>query len=421
MELLSPAGSLEKLRVAYRYGADAAYVGIHGFSLRTHADTIFPSSEDDDESAIGALGELKKSGNRRRRLYGALNLFAHPRDLRLLPDVLQRLARYPLDALIIADIGLIDVVRRYMPDVELHLSTQANCTNGEAARLYHRLGFSRIVPARELSLEEIADIRAAAPEVELEVFVHGAMCMSYSGRCFLSSATTGRSANRGDCAHTCRWHYALMEEKRPGEYYPIEEDGRFSTILSSRDLMLYDHVEKLAAAGIGAIKIEGRMKSALYTAITTSAYRCAVDRTDGPSGPQDRQWRDLLFALSHREYTTGFLLGDEKVHTPAGDPRKSSIRLMGIAGAPHDSIEGGVFFEAKNTVYTGGKFLMLLPRGSLHEVTVKDIFNPDGIRSGRAIQGTPAILQCAFSESVPPEDLEDAILIGRILAPTGGR
>ncbi|MFW5696086.1 MAG: peptidase U32 family protein, partial [Alkalispirochaeta sp.] len=275
MELLSPAGNLEKLATAFRYGADAAYIGVAGFSLRAHADTL----GGDPKQMAARIREIKPPG---RRLYAALNLFAHQQDLDRLPEALEVLHELPIDAVILADIGLIDPVTTALPEVELHLSTQANCTNAAAAKLYHRLGFSRIVPARELSLDEVKAIKDAVPGLELEVFVHGAMCMAYSGRCVMSDVMAGRSANRGDCAQSCRWkysveHYRLEEEQRPGEYIPVETDGRFTTILSSRDLMLFDHVAELMSAGVDAAKIEGRMKSSLYTAAVTRSYRAAID------------------------------------------------------------------------------------------------------------------------------------------------
>ncbi len=412
MELLAPAGNLEKLRIAYRYGADAAYIGIRDFSLRSYADTILSS---DDEATAATIRKLKATDGRPRRLYGALNLFAREDDLKRLPAVLQRLSRYPLDALIVADIGLVDIVQHHLPDMELHLSTQANCTNSEAARLYHRLGFSRIVAARELTLKEIAEIRDAVPEVELEVFVHGAMCMAYSGRCFLSSSMSGRSANRGDCAHSCRWHYALTEEKRPGEYYPIEEAGGYSTILSSRDLMLFDHLETLRGAGVSAVKIEGRMKSALYTAVATGAYRSALD------GQPADYWRQLLFELTHRTYTTGFLLGDETVHHPAEETSPAHIRLMGILGlvTSTDSAPGRHTVEAKNTIYPGDDLVLLLPGTPPQSVKVAELNDEKGNRIEKAIQGTPATI--VLDPPVPPQRGSDGILVKSVLASQAGR
>jgi putative protease len=343
MELLAPAGNLEKLATAYRYGADAAYIGVHGFSLRAWADTLSGDPGGSSSAGEGPLDgadlatELRRIKPPGKRLYAALNLFAHDEDLRRLPATLAGLRGLPIDAVIIADLGLIDTVRRELPDVELHLSTQANCTNAAAARLYHRLGFSRIIPSRELSLPEIRTIKEAVPELGVEVFVHGAMCMAYSGRCFLSDFMADRSANRGDCAQSCRWNYRveryhLEEEKRPGEYLTAETDGRFTAILSSRDLNLFDYLAEITAAGVDAIKIEGRMKSSLYVATVTRAYRAALD------GTADRDAHRLaLDTVSHREYTTGFLVDDGTVSTPAARPAAGTYRMMGILEEPSGS------------------------------------------------------------------------------------
>ncbi len=365
MELLAPAGNLEKLATAYRYGADAAYIGVAGFSLRAHADTLGT----DPVQTAARIREITPAG---RRLYAALNLFAHQQDLDRLPEALEVLQELPVDAVILADIGLIDPVTAALPDVELHLSTQANCTNAAAAKLYHRLGFSRIVPARELSLDEVKAIKDAVPGLELEVFVHGAMCMAYSGRCVMSDVMAGRSANRGDCAQSCRWkysveHYRLEEEQRPGEYIPVEADGRFTTILSSRDLMLFDHVAELMAAGVDAAKIEGRMKSSLYTAAVTRSYRAAIDAAAGGRIDLAAHRREL-FRISHREYTTGFLLGDETVHSPARESTGPDFRLMGVLEAP---AAGGWAITVKNTIHRGQE-IQYLPASSQGPTQIHD-------------------------------------------------
>ena len=400
MELLSPAGSLEKLRIAYRYGADAAYIGIGGFSLRSSAEAIDPKRLLADDALLertaGELRSLKEMAGRPRRLYATLNLFAHEHDLHDVEPVLTAIRELPIDALIVADIGLVEPIRRVLPEMRLHLSTQANCTNSGAARVYRQLGFSRIVAARELSLAEIGAINAAVPDLEIEVFVHGAMCMSYSGRCFLSAAMTGRSANRGDCAHSCRWNYALVEEQRPGEYWPIEEDGRFSTVLSSRDLMLYDYIDRLREAGVASLKIEGRMKSALYTAITTGAYRHAVDTANGQDSAISGQWRSLLDALSHRPYTAGFAVEDETVHHPAGRSGSAQFRLMGIV-RESESGEGPVGtvyrVETKNAIHRDRSLNVLTPDGMIAEIPEPELFDTNGAPVHRIIQGHPGYIR----------------------------
>lgn len=416
MELLAPAGNLEKLRIAYRYGADAAYIGIHGFSLRSAADTIGLAEAEEQATLADQLASLKQITGQPKKLYAALNLFAHQRDFETLPEVLASVAALPLDALIVADIGLIEPIRRVMPEIELHLSTQANCTNAAAARLYGRLGFRRIVAARELTIDEVKEIKDAVPEIEIETFVHGAMCMSYSGRCFLSSAMTGRSANRGDCAHSCRWRYALVEEKRPGEYYPITEDGGYSTILSSRDLMLFDHIDDLSRAGVTAVKIEGRMKSALYTAITTGAYRAAIDATrstehrgtdttSAPDEPLLDHWRSLLFTVPHRTYTAGFLFNDLLVHVPADAPEPASYRLMGILRERIDT--GRWTVDIKNAIYRGSELFVIDATGVARDVTVAGIFDAEDRPADRAVNGRPASVE--FDPTIA-EISADAIL-----------
>ncbi len=328
MELLAPAGNPEKLEVVYRYGADAAYIGLGDFSLRQRADNVDPG----DPSELAAeLISIKGS----RRLYGTLNIYFQDRDLIRLEEQIDKIAALPLDALIISDIGVLPLVRRAMPDMELHLSTQANCTNSEAARLYHDLGFTRIVPARELSLREIEAIKHAVPEVELELFVHGAMCVAYSGRCLLSAWTAGRSGNRGDCAHSCRWNYrlAIEEAQRPGEYLPVEEGAGFTTIMSSKDLCMINHLAALRDAGADALKIEGRVKSAYYAAIVTRAYRKELDRlADGSDPESSRPYVDELYNVSHREFSTGFFFGDPDAVVPSDARYNQRYRFMGSVG-----------------------------------------------------------------------------------------
>jgi putative protease len=319
MELVSPAGNLEKLKYAYLFGADAAYIGIKNFSLRTRADNL----ETDDYSLI-----RKIKGN--KKLYGALNIFFHDFDIKNLENELDHIAEYPFDALIISDIGILKTVRKRFPDTELHLSTQANCTNSESAKLYKDLGFTRIIPARELSLNEIENIKNRV-NIEIEVFVHGAICLAYSGRCFLSRYMTGRSANKGDCAHSCRWYYKILEEqKRPGEYFPIIEGENFTTILSSKDLCLIDHLDKLKNAGIDSLKIEGRMKSIYYTAITARAYRKALDSLDGKVIPELDKYREELYKVSHREFSTGFFFDREDIQHPNMESYFRKYMFLGI-------------------------------------------------------------------------------------------
>lgn len=335
MELLSPAGNLEKLKYAWQYGADAAYIGMKGFSLRAKADNF-------GEEEFTKIRRWKGD----KKLYCALNIYFHNQDLRQLEERIETFQPYPFDAFIISDPGVIPLVRKYFPGKELHLSTQANATNWEAVQFYGDMGFSRVILGREVSLEEIAEIKVRVPHVELEVFAHGAMCLAYSGRCFLSSWMTGRSGNDGSCAHSCRWNYRvkgageeeiprdlyLEEEERPGEFYPIEEGENYTTILSSRDLMMVDHLGKLKEAGVDSIKIEGRMKSIYYAAVVTRAYRKALDRLDGKQVPGWKEYREELNKVSHREFSTGFFFGREDISRPTEQSYQRSFLFMGALG-----------------------------------------------------------------------------------------
>jgi putative protease len=321
MELVAPAGNLEKLKYAYLFGADAVYIGIKNFSLRARADNF----SGDEYRTIKTLKGTRK-------LYGALNIFYHDKDIKRLEEELDYIAEYPFDAFIIADMGIAALLKKRFPHVALHLSTQANCVNARTARIYQDLGFTRIIPGRELSLDEIATLKAQT-DLEIEVFVHGAMCVAYSGRCLLSRYMTGRSANAGDCAHSCRWQYQLLEEERPGEYFPVIEGENFTTILSSRDLCMIDHLQELKAAGVAALKIEGRMKSIYYTAITTRAYRKALEQLHGHSVPELDAYKAELGNVSHREFSTGFFFGRDEIEKPSRLSYLRNYIFMGTLGA----------------------------------------------------------------------------------------
>ena len=302
IELLSPAGNYEKLATAFNYGADAAYMGMTEFSLRANAGNF--SIEEAEK--VRALKE--KTG---KKVYCTLNILFREKQMEKLLSEKDEIGSWPFDAFIVSDIGTVPFLRKNFPEKELHLSTQASCLNSESVKMYRDMGFKRIILGREASLDDIRRIKDKVPEMELEAFVHGAMCMSYSGRCMLSSFLTGRSANRGDCSHTCRWNYrmyALEEEERKGHYYPIEENDGYTTILSSKDLCMIDHVKKLEEAGLSSLKIEGRMKSVYYVAVVTRAYRKAID--DAPD--KDEYKRDI-FDVSHREFTTGFFFKDDPI------------------------------------------------------------------------------------------------------------
>lgn len=336
IELLSPAGNYDKLAAAFSYGADAAYMGMTEFSLRRNAGNF--SAEEIEK--VKALKE--KTG---KRLYCTMNILFHQRDMERIQTMADEIRSWPFDAFIISDIGLVPFLQRNFPEREMHLSTQASCLNSESVKMYRSMGFSRVILGREASIDDIKRIRDAVPDMELEAFVHGAMCMAYSGRCLLSAHLAGRSGNQGDCSHTCRWnyklHYALEEEERPGVYYPIEEENGYTTILSSKDLCMIDHVKELEDAGLSSLKIEGRMKSIYYVAIVTRAYRKALD-----NDPDFETYRRDLFDVSHREYTTGFFFSNGPVDAASDVSRPTSYgyernyMFLGIVGK---EIEKGVF------------------------------------------------------------------------------
>ncbi|MCK4535573.1 MAG: U32 family peptidase [Desulfuromonadales bacterium] len=317
-ELLAPAGNLEKLATALLYGADAVYLGVERFSLRSQAGNL----------ALQDLGRaceiVHASGG---RAYLTLNAFLRPGEEDDCRRFLADLRPMPVDAYIVADPGMLSLVRDIDPDRELHLSTQANTCNAAAAQFWQSAGVKRLNLARELTLEEIRAVRAGT-QIELEVFVHGAMCVAYSGRCLLSAALTGRSANQGECAQSCRWEYRVEEAKRPGDFHPIEEDERGTYLFNSYDLCLIEHLPELIKAGVNSLKIEGRMKSAYYVAAVTRVYRAALDAyRDDPRGYRfDPEWLRELEKVSHRPYGAGFLFGnaDARIHPEDSGYRRST-------------------------------------------------------------------------------------------------
>ena len=346
IELLAPAGNREKLLTAFNFGADAAYMGMTNYSLRKNAGNFTAEELEDARKIKERFG---------RKLYCTMNILFSEDQIRDVEAFLPTLKDSPFDAFIITDLGLVDLFHKYLPDKELHLSTQASCINSSAAKLYHRLGFRRVILGREASLDDIKRIKDAVPELELEAFVHGAMCMSYSGRCMLSSFLTGRGANQGDCSHTCRWnyklHYALEEEERKGMYFPIEEQDGYTTILSSKDLCMIDHLDDLVASGLSSLKIEGRMKSIYYIALVTRAYRKALDKD-----PDFSLYRDDLFNVSHREYSTGFFYGHDAIDVNDIDKPTSYgyQREYLFLGTVKDEVSPGIWsIDIKNQLRKG--------------------------------------------------------------------
>jgi putative protease len=302
-ELLIPAGNLEKLRTAVLYGADAVYVGVSGLSLRASQAEF---GMEDLETGI------REAHLKNVKVYGAINIFAKNSDLILAERLIQQLADMNIDGFILSDPGILSLTRKLAPGVPLHLSTQANTTNREAVKFWQAQGVSRIVLARELSLAEISEIAVDCPGVELEIFAHGAMCMAYSGRCFLSAMRTGRSGNHGECTQPCRWEYLLVESTRPKDPWLLEEDQRYSYLLSSKDLCMIQYLPEILAAGICSLKVEGRMKSQYYVAVVTRAYRQVIDAFMKSSGQYqfNSEWLEELAKVSNRGFTTGFYFAE---------------------------------------------------------------------------------------------------------------
>ena len=302
IELLAPAGDMERLHMALAYGADAVYLAGTSFGMRSFAGNFTP----EELRAAVQLAHAKGV-----RVHVTCNTMPRNDEVARLPEWLEFLQDAGVDAVIAADVGVLSLAKRHAPKVQVHISTQASIVNYQSATAWHELGASRVILARELSLDEIRQIRAKTPKtLEIEAFVHGAMCVSYSGRCLLSNYMTdaSRDSNRGACAQPCRYQYALMEEKRPGEYFPVFEDEKGTYIMNSRDMCMIDHVKELMDAGLDSLKIEGRAKSAYYAAIITSASRHAIDAAVAGQ-PLDPVWRDEVEKVSHRHYSTGFYFG----------------------------------------------------------------------------------------------------------------
>jgi len=368
-ELLAPAGNLEKLKYAIAYGADAVYLGSLNFGLRVQAAAF------DEYSMEQGLAYAHRHGV---KVYVTLNIFAHNKDLEELPDYICLLNRLGVDGVIVSDPGVFTLVQELAPNLNIHVSTQANTTNWRSAKLWETLGAKRVILARELNLEEIAIIRNKI-NIELEAFVHGAMCISYSGRCLLSNYFTGRNANLGDCAQSCRWKYNLVEEKRPGEFFPIYEDELGSYILSSRDLCLLSYLPELVSAGVTSFKIEGRVKSVHYLATITSVYRQAIDSylADPDNYHVKQDWLEEISKVSNREYTTGFINSSQPTEMPSAIPIcQPAYTFVGvILGYSQDL--GMLCLEQRNRFQLGETLEILTPEHDIMQITVKELFDAD--------------------------------------------
>ncbi len=372
-ELLVPAGNLETLKEAVIFGADAVYAGWEKYSLRAGAKNL------SDKELREGIAFAHKHGV---KVYVAANAYLRDIDIPGANHFLYTMERLGPDALIVSDPAMFLLAREICPAIDLHVSTQANTTNGMTASFWHGLGAKRVVMARELSLQELAFERNMLPEdLEMEVFVHGAMCVSYSGRCLLSSYLAGRDANQGACTHPCRWKYSLMEEKRPGQYLPVFEDENGSYIMNSADLCMIDHIPELCIAGIDSLKIEGRMKSALYVAVVTRAYRRAID--DFFADPEiykekiPRYLREVG-ECTHRKFSTGFYFGkpDETAMIYEGSTYTTEYTFLGIVGRGNG--RGYYRIEQKNKFSVGETIEIVEPNGDNIEVIVRDILNENG-------------------------------------------
>ena len=394
-ELLAPAGNMEKLHMALLYGADAVYLGGKMFGLRAFASN-FSLAEMDE--AVAFAHSLHK------KVYVTVNIFAHNEDINNLPDYLRNLQAIGVDALLISDFGVWSVAREIIPEMPLHVSTQANTTNWAAVKAWENLGASRVVLARELSFTEMKEI-GSKTEVELEAFVHGAMCISYSGRCWLSSYLTGRDGNRGACAQVCRWEFSLTEKNRPGEVYDVAGDDQGTYIMNSKDLCLLPYLLQLMEAGICSFKIEGRMKSAHYAASVVSVYRRAIDACwrDPQHYTVKQEWLDELEKVSHRPYTTGFALGKPDA-TAQVYTTSSYLQTHEFVGLVRDWDNGRLTVEQRNHMKEGETLEVFCPDGSLRTLVLKEMRNQDG-EPIVAAQHPQMVFTCRAAESIPESSI----------------
>ena len=370
LEILSPVGDMERLHAALDYGADAVYLGGTAFGMRAQSAKFTPE-------LLKEACDLAHS--RGKKVYMTCNTLPRNSEIPHFEGFIKDAAAAGIDALIVTDIGLLSLVKKYVPDIEIHISTQAGIVNYVSAGEFYNMGAKRVVLARELTLEEIAEISAKTPaELEIECFVHGAMCVSFSGRCLLSQYLTDRDANRGECAQPCRWGYHLMEEKRPNEFYPIFEDEQGTFILNAKDMCLIEHIDKLAKAGVNSFKIEGRAKSSYYVSVITNAYRKAMDiyKAD-PDNYKLPQWLlDEVYKVSHRAYCPGFLFGN---------PRESQyyensgyVREYDVVAIIEHCENGRIFAEQRNKFNKGDVVEVLSPDGEPVTLTVTELFDENG-------------------------------------------
>jgi len=405
-ELLAPAGDLDKLKYAIEFGADAIYCGLPDFSLRYRINKF-------GYKELGRGIELAHAAG--KKVYVTINIFPHQKHLQKLPNHIAKLKKIKPDALIISDPGIISYVRQVWPKIDIHLSTQANCTNWRAAKFWFDQGITRVILARETTLKDIKEIHQKVPKLELECFVHGAMCMAYSGRCILSKWFTDRSANLGDCTQPCRWHYkvkktnhvacntqhaalALEESSRPENYFPIEEDENGTYILNSKDLCLIDHLDKLKEAGITSFKIEGRAKSIYYVANTVKVYRQAIDKIGNK-----KQFLNELQKSPNRGFTTGFILGEKEVsHRFNSAHEKCDWEFCGeVIGQRVKNKSLFAKIKVHNALKLKDKIEIITPAGNNSSITVKKIFNKNFQELLEAHGGQEMIIYVPMENIIP--------------------
>lgn len=398
IELLVPAGSLEVLKTAVAYGADAVYIGGEAFGLRAKAKNF-----NFEDMAAG----IAYAHERGKKVFVTANILAHNNDIEEARQYFRELGQISPDALIISDPGMFTIAREELKDMELHVSTQANNTNYATYNFWWQLGAKRVVCARELSLAEIEQIRSNIPkDMEIEAFIHGAMCMAYSGRCLLSNYFTGRDANQGECTHPCRWKYSVVEETRPGEVMPVYENERGTYIFNSKDLCMIEHIPELIKAGIDSFKIEGRMKTALYVATVARTYRRAIDdclKDEALYRKNLEYYKSEIGKCTYREFTTGFFFGKSDRDTQIYDSNTYVQNYIYIGTVEGIDKEGRVCFEQKNRFFTGDMLEIMKPDGKNEIVKVFSISNEEGI----------------FQESAPHPKQKLAVNLGRCSAELG--
>lgn len=391
-EVLCPSGDLTRLKAAVDYGADAVYLAGEDFGMRTATSNF---SEDDLKSGVDYA---HKNGV---KVYVACNVIPHNQEIAKMPSFLEFCEETDVDGLIVSDLGTMKLAQKYAPKTEIHISVQSGITNYETANAFYELGAKRIVAARELSIDEIAEIRAKTPsDLQIEAFVHGAMCVSFSARCLLSSYMTGRDANRGDCAQPCRWSYSLVEEKRPGQYFDITETEKGTYILNANDLCMVDYIPQLVKAGVNSLKIEGRAKSHYYTAVTANAYRGAVDAyLASPNSYKTPEWvKEELTKISHRNYSTGFYLGkpeNSQTYSHAG-----YVRDYSVAAVVEGYENGMIIARLKNKFSAGQELDCLVPKAPPVIIKAKELFD----ESGNPIEVAPhpmSIIKIPFEHEIP--------------------